>query len=131
MASRGCEPHKANTLDVGLEKVFDGMNHHLFYFICSYDYLALRVLTHRDVVASVGNQIGVGKESDIYIVADKDGEEYALKIHRYEHFIITCTKIRFFRSSVSKFSKDAYSRFSPKGARLRNSFHFTKCVIRK
>jgi len=47
-----------------------------------YDYLALRVLTHRDVVASVGNQIGVGKESDIYIVADKDGEEYALKIHR-------------------------------------------------
>lgn len=47
-----------------------------------YDYLALRVLTHRDVVASVGNQIGVGKESDIYIVADNDGEEYALKIHR-------------------------------------------------
>ncbi len=28
-----------------------------------YDYLALKALASRDVVASVGNQIGVGKES--------------------------------------------------------------------
>ena len=28
-----------------------------------YDYLALKVLTARDVITSVGNQIGVGKES--------------------------------------------------------------------
>lgn len=28
-----------------------------------YDYLALKALTHRDVLCSVGNQIGVGKES--------------------------------------------------------------------
>lgn len=28
-----------------------------------YDYLALRALSSRDVIASVGNQIGTGKES--------------------------------------------------------------------
>ncbi|KAM9821395.1 serine/threonine-protein kinase RIO2 [Syngnathus typhle] len=47
-----------------------------------YDYLALKTLSSRDVIASVGNQMGVGKESDIYIVASQDGEQYALKLHR-------------------------------------------------
>ncbi|KIO26465.1 hypothetical protein M407DRAFT_200419 [Tulasnella calospora MUT 4182] len=47
-----------------------------------YDYLALRTLSKRDSVLSVGNQIGVGKESDIYIVADGAGKEMVLKIHR-------------------------------------------------
>ena len=28
-----------------------------------YDYLALKVLTNRNIIHSVGNQIGVGKES--------------------------------------------------------------------
>lgn len=37
-----------------------------------YDYLALRALCSRDVVGSIGNQIGVGKESDIYVAGDKD-----------------------------------------------------------
>lgn len=31
-----------------------------------YDYLAFRALNAKGVVASVGKQIGVGKESDIY-----------------------------------------------------------------
>nr|CAB3265591.1 serine/threonine-protein kinase RIO2-like [Phallusia mammillata] len=47
-----------------------------------YDYLALKVLAQRDIVLSVGNQIGVGKESDIYIVGDTEGEQLAMKIHR-------------------------------------------------
>ncbi|KAI0721279.1 RIO1-domain-containing protein [Cerioporus squamosus] len=47
-----------------------------------YDYLAMRAMSKRDSVYSVGNQIGVGKESDIYIVADKDGNELVLKLHR-------------------------------------------------
>jgi RIO kinase 2 len=34
------------------------------------------------VLASVGNQIGVGKESDIYIVANGDGQQLCLKLHR-------------------------------------------------
>jgi len=47
-----------------------------------YDYLALRVLTKRGSIDAFGNQIGVGKESDIYTVADEDRNEYALKVHR-------------------------------------------------
>ncbi|XP_064391093.1 serine/threonine-protein kinase RIO2-like, partial [Halichondria panicea] len=47
-----------------------------------YDYLALKVFAVRDILYSVGNQIGVGKEADIYIVANEKGEQFALKIHR-------------------------------------------------
>ncbi|XP_044147247.1 serine/threonine-protein kinase RIO2 [Bufo gargarizans] len=47
-----------------------------------YDYLALKTLSSRDVVTSVGNQMGVGKESDIYIVANEEEKQMALKLHR-------------------------------------------------
>jgi len=47
-----------------------------------YDYLALKALAARDIVYSVGNQIGVGKESDVYIVANEEGTQYAMKLHR-------------------------------------------------
>ncbi len=47
-----------------------------------YDYLALRTLSKRDTIAAVGNQIGVGKESDIYVVSDPEGEERVIKLHR-------------------------------------------------
>lgn len=47
-----------------------------------YDYLALKTLCSREVVKSVGNQMGVGKESDIYIVANGEEEQLALKLHR-------------------------------------------------
>ncbi|KAI9019049.1 RIO1 family-domain-containing protein [Hyaloraphidium curvatum] len=47
-----------------------------------YDYLALHALVKRGSVYSVGNQIGVGKESDIYLVADAEGNQRVLKIHR-------------------------------------------------
>lgn len=47
-----------------------------------YDYLALKSLTLRGSIASFGNQIGVGKESNIYIVADEEGTQYCLKLHR-------------------------------------------------
>ncbi|KAJ4507800.1 Serine/threonine-protein kinase rio2 [Exophiala dermatitidis] len=46
------------------------------------DYLALHSLQKGNVVYSVGNQIGVGKESDIYVVSDERGEQRVLKIHR-------------------------------------------------
>lgn len=65
-----------------------------------YDYLAMRAMSKRDSMHSVGNQIGVGKESgeafcfshfviishmkeDIYVVADAKGQEMVLKLHRY------------------------------------------------
>ncbi|KAF8271389.1 RIO1-domain-containing protein [Lactarius quietus] len=47
-----------------------------------YDYLAMRALSKRDSIYSVGNQIGVGKESDIYVVADAEERQMVLKLHR-------------------------------------------------
>ncbi|KAI9821800.1 MAG: hypothetical protein M1827_002381 [Pycnora praestabilis] len=46
------------------------------------DYLALNTYRKRKDVYSVGNQIGVGKESDIFVVADEKGRQRVLKIHR-------------------------------------------------
>ncbi|KAG6796637.1 serine/threonine-protein kinase RIO2 [Apis mellifera caucasica] len=47
-----------------------------------YDYLALKVLAQRGIINSFGNQIGVGKESNIYIVANDNGDQVCLKLHR-------------------------------------------------
>lgn len=47
-----------------------------------YDYLALNAHQKHKCVYSVGNQIGVGKESDIVVVATNKGTQRILKIHR-------------------------------------------------
>lgn len=44
--------------------------------------MALKSLTLRGSVSSFGNQIGVGKESNIYVVSDEDGQPICLKLHR-------------------------------------------------
>ncbi|EQL36849.1 Atypical/RIO/RIO2 protein kinase [Blastomyces dermatitidis ATCC 26199] len=46
------------------------------------DYLALNSHQKQKSIYSVGNQIGVGKESDIIVVANSDGTQRILKIHR-------------------------------------------------
>lgn len=46
------------------------------------DYLALHTHAARKHVYSVGTRVGVGKESDIMIVADDKGTQKILKIHR-------------------------------------------------
>ncbi|KAJ6780390.1 hypothetical protein PWT90_03534 [Aphanocladium album] len=46
------------------------------------DYLALHTHSSKKVVYSVGSRIGVGKESDIMVVADHTGTQQVLKIHR-------------------------------------------------
>ena len=46
------------------------------------DYLALHTYASRKEIYSVGSRIGVGKESDIMIVADSAGTQKVLKIHR-------------------------------------------------
>lgn len=46
------------------------------------DYLALHTYSSRKEVYSVGSRIGVGKESDITMVADNEGVQKVLKIHR-------------------------------------------------
>ncbi|KAE9048894.1 Serine/threonine-protein kinase [Phytophthora rubi] len=47
-----------------------------------YDYLALRVFLQRGHIVGLGRQIGVGKESDIYLATQEDGTEVAIKFHR-------------------------------------------------
>ncbi|KAL4931536.1 protein kinase RIO2 [Aspergillus undulatus] len=46
------------------------------------DYLALNAHQKQKCIYSVGNQIGVGKESDIIVVADNKKIQRILKIHR-------------------------------------------------
>ena len=47
-----------------------------------YDILALKTLLQRNVIVSVGAQIGVGKESDIFEAKDEHDNELVIKIHR-------------------------------------------------
>ncbi|RWS06386.1 serine/threonine-protein kinase RIO2-like isoform X2 [Dinothrombium tinctorium] len=47
-----------------------------------YDYLALNVLKNRAVITQIGTQIGVGKESDVFVAINDSEERFALKIHR-------------------------------------------------
>jgi len=47
-----------------------------------YDFLCLKTLSMRGVIKGVGTRIGVGKESDIFIVIDGDDRQLALKLHR-------------------------------------------------
>ena len=50
-----------------------------------YDYLAIKTLTSRGVIDSFGNQIGTGKESNIYVVGAGEaagGGDACLKLHR-------------------------------------------------
>jgi RIO kinase 2 len=47
-----------------------------------FDILALKAFLSRGVIASVGSQIGVGKESDIFEAQDPEGNEVVIKIHR-------------------------------------------------
>jgi RIO kinase 2 len=47
-----------------------------------YDILALHALQSRGVVTSVGRQVGVGKESDIFEAMDASGNEIIIKVHR-------------------------------------------------
>jgi RIO kinase 2 len=68
-----CSEHGAGLtlLDDGYRLTYGGL-----------DYLALNAHRRSDVVFSLGNQIGVGKESDIYITASPNGRQQVLKLHR-------------------------------------------------
>ncbi|KAJ2808678.1 Serine/threonine-protein kinase rio2 [Coemansia guatemalensis] len=68
-----------------------------------YDHLALRTLSKRGSVVSVGNQIGVGKESDIFVVAGEDEQEVVLKLHRLGRQSFRSVKLKrdYFRATQS------------------------------
>ncbi|KAJ1666183.1 Serine/threonine-protein kinase rio2 [Coemansia sp. RSA 1813] len=65
---------------IASEKTQKNYGYKLIY--AGYDYLALKTMSKRGSVVSVGNQIGVGKESDIFVVAGEDEEQVVLKLHR-------------------------------------------------
>jgi len=39
-------------------------------------------MVKRGTISGIGRRIGVGKESDIYLATNVEGEELALKLHR-------------------------------------------------
>lgn len=47
-----------------------------------YDILALSNLKSRGIVAALGDRIGTGKESDVYLAASPSGKQIVLKLHR-------------------------------------------------
>ncbi|ODV62646.1 protein kinase RIO2 [Ascoidea rubescens DSM 1968] len=47
-----------------------------------YDFLALKSMVNRENIYSLGTIIGVGKESDIYSISDKTGQQKILKVVR-------------------------------------------------
>jgi len=47
-----------------------------------YDFLALRALVAKGLVSGVGKKLGVGKESDIFLVQNDEGTPMVLKLHR-------------------------------------------------
>jgi RIO kinase 2 len=47
-----------------------------------YDFLALKTFVKKNVLHSFGNQIGVGKEADVYVVGNEEQKQLCLKIHR-------------------------------------------------
>jgi len=50
--------------------------------ILAYDVLALHTLFRKGVLADIGDKIGVGKESDVYLGVSPSGRKLAVKFHR-------------------------------------------------
>ena len=59
-------------------KRYDGLR----LTVSGYDFLSLHSMVSEDVIDGFGNQIGTGKESDVYAAYDTHGEALALKFHR-------------------------------------------------
>lgn len=47
-----------------------------------YDFLALRAFSCKGLISGIGTKIGVGKESDVFLVENDDERELVLKLHR-------------------------------------------------
>mmetsp|Transcript_1773 Transcript_1773/g.2418 ORF Transcript_1773/g.2418 Transcript_1773/m.2418 type:complete len:480 (-) Transcript_1773:14-1453(-) len=48
----------------------------------AYDFLALHTFAQRGVLSGIGSMMGCGKESDIYLCTDKDGQDLVIKLER-------------------------------------------------
>lgn len=88
------------------------------------DYLALNTFSKRKTVYSVGNQIGVGKESDIYVVAGETGAQHVLKIHRLGRISFRTVKAN--RDYLRKRNSGSWMYMSRLAAT--KEFEFMKCL---
>ncbi|KAH9253998.1 hypothetical protein BASA81_008122 [Batrachochytrium salamandrivorans] len=59
-------------------KAFDGYR----LTTLGYDFLAMRAFSCKGLVAGVGMKLGVGKESDVFMVENEEEKELVLKLHR-------------------------------------------------
>jgi RIO kinase 2 len=57
-----------------------------------YDALALKALVEKGVIAQMGPEIGAGKESNIRLAADDQGDEFIMKMHRLGKLDFRATK---------------------------------------
>jgi len=64
--------------DVTKKQSFDGYR----VTNAGYDVLALHNLKQRGIIAAIGQKVGTGKESDIYLAVTPKGEQVVLKFHR-------------------------------------------------
>ncbi|KAG6408452.1 hypothetical protein SASPL_131465 [Salvia splendens] len=69
-------------VEMGMRNCILGVDDGFRLTYLGYDFLAIKTLVNRGVFASVGRQIGVGKESDIFEVGTEDGTVLAMKLHR-------------------------------------------------
>ncbi|CAK9299603.1 unnamed protein product [Gordionus sp. m RMFG-2023] len=66
----------------GCHKILKNLSEGYYLTYKGYDYLALKVFIKQGQISHFGSQIGVGKESDVYVVCNDNGQQMALKIHR-------------------------------------------------
>ncbi|MHA1370288.1 MAG: RIO1 family regulatory kinase/ATPase domain-containing protein [Promethearchaeota archaeon] len=59
-----------------------------------YDLLALHALARDNVIESIGNSLGVGKEADVYQGISPDGGKIALKFHRIGRTSFRAVKLK-------------------------------------
>ncbi|MHA1973765.1 MAG: RIO1 family regulatory kinase/ATPase domain-containing protein [Candidatus Hodarchaeales archaeon] len=57
-----------------------------------YDALALKALVEKGVISQIGPEIGAGKESNIRLVLNDDGEQFLIKLHRLGKLDFRLTK---------------------------------------
>lgn len=72
-----------------------------------YDYLALKVFLERNHISGLGRQIGVGKESDIFLATQEDGTEVAIKFHRLGRTSFRAVKA--VRGMLRSYASDAHN----------------------
>lgn len=57
-----------------------------------YDALALKALVEKGILAQIGPEVGAGKESDIRLAVNDNGDEFILKMHRLGKLDFRATK---------------------------------------